>query len=106
MATRRQMGLGRVRWRYNSRGRCLGIDPTRSRDRPPAWRPNELRQLVDGGRLKRIPPIVWISSLADELLQSYVRLADDQPGGGAGEAQFFRDHGEITQGPKFHRFKI
>lgn len=37
--------------------------------------PNELRQLVDGGRLKSMPPIVWISSLADELLQSHVRLA-------------------------------
>lgn len=37
--------------------------------------PNELRQLVDGGRLKSMPPIVWISSLSDELLQSHVRLA-------------------------------
>lgn len=37
--------------------------------------PNELRQLVDSGRLKHMPPIIWISSLADELLQSHVRLA-------------------------------
>lgn len=37
--------------------------------------PNELRQLVDGGRLKSMPPIIWISSLSDELLQSHVRLA-------------------------------
>ena len=37
--------------------------------------PNELRRLVDAGRLKRMPPIIWISSLSDELLQSHVRLA-------------------------------
>ena len=37
--------------------------------------PNELRRLVDAGRLKSMPPIVWISSLSDELLQSHVRLA-------------------------------
>ncbi|MGE8685968.1 MAG: EAL domain-containing protein [Achromobacter sp.] len=37
--------------------------------------PNELRRLVDAGRLKSMPPIIWISSLSDELLQSHVRLA-------------------------------
>ncbi len=37
--------------------------------------PNELRRLVDAGRLKNMPPIIWISSLSDELLQSHVRLA-------------------------------
>jgi len=37
--------------------------------------PNELRRLVDVGRLKSIPPIIWISSLSEELLQSHVRLA-------------------------------
>lgn len=37
--------------------------------------PNELRRLVDVGRLKAMPPIIWISSLSDELLQSHVRLA-------------------------------
>ncbi|CAB3632996.1 MAG: EAL domain-containing response regulator [Achromobacter pulmonis] len=37
--------------------------------------PNELRRLVDSGRIKTMPPIIWISSLADELLQSHVRLA-------------------------------
>lgn len=37
--------------------------------------PTELRQLVDGGRLKSMPPIIWISSLSDELLRSHVRLA-------------------------------
>ncbi|MGE8588995.1 MAG: response regulator, partial [Alcaligenes sp.] len=37
--------------------------------------PNELRRLVDVGRLKSMPPIIWISSLSDELLQSHVRLA-------------------------------
>lgn len=37
--------------------------------------PNELRQMVDARRLKRMPPIIWISSLSDELLQSHVRLA-------------------------------
>jgi len=37
--------------------------------------PNELRRLVDAGRLKSMPPIVWISSLSEELLQSHVRLA-------------------------------
>lgn len=37
--------------------------------------PNELRRLADVGRLKAMPPIIWISSLSDELLQSHVRLA-------------------------------
>lgn len=37
--------------------------------------PNELRRLVDVGRLKSMPPIIWISSLSEELLQSHVRLA-------------------------------
>lgn len=37
--------------------------------------PNDLRRLVDAGRLKSMPPIIWISSLSDELLQSHVRLA-------------------------------
>lgn len=37
--------------------------------------PNELRRLVDAGRLKSMPPIIWISSLSDELLESHVRLA-------------------------------
>ncbi|WP_313621679.1 EAL domain-containing response regulator [Achromobacter sp.] len=37
--------------------------------------PNDLRRLVDSGRLKSMPPIIWISSLSDELLQSHVRLA-------------------------------
>ncbi|MNX46460.1 Phytochrome-like protein cph2 [compost metagenome] len=37
--------------------------------------PNELRRLVDVGRLKSMPPIIWISSLSDELLESHVRLA-------------------------------
>jgi EAL domain-containing protein (putative c-di-GMP-specific phosphodiesterase class I) len=37
--------------------------------------PNELRRLVDVGRVKSMPPIIWISSLADELLESHVRLA-------------------------------
>ncbi|EHK64417.1 EAL domain-containing response regulator [Achromobacter arsenitoxydans] len=37
--------------------------------------PNDLRRLVDAGRLKSMPPIIWISSLSEELLQSHVRLA-------------------------------
>ncbi|CAB3870654.1 MULTISPECIES: EAL domain-containing protein [Achromobacter] len=37
--------------------------------------PNELRRLVDVGRLRSMPPIIWISSLSEELLQSHVRLA-------------------------------
>ncbi|MBB1624739.1 EAL domain-containing protein [Achromobacter sp. UMC71] len=37
--------------------------------------PNELRRLFDSGRIKHMPPIIWISSLSDELLQSHVRLA-------------------------------
>lgn len=37
--------------------------------------PNELRRLKDAGRLKRMPPIIWISNLSDELRHSHVRLA-------------------------------
>ena len=37
--------------------------------------PNELRRLMDSGRLKRMPPIIWISNLSDELRHSHVRLA-------------------------------
>lgn len=37
--------------------------------------PNELRRLADAGQIQTVPPLIWISSLSDELLQSHVRLA-------------------------------